>query len=59
VRVGVEVDVGGAGVVVFLDRGIVSPWKGVKYGPWHRRYSASAFPRPSIQARASRESTNP
>ena len=28
-RVGVEVDVGGAGVVVFLDRGIVSPWKGV------------------------------
>jgi hypothetical protein len=28
VRVGV--DVGGAGVVVFLDRGIVSPWKGVR-----------------------------
>jgi hypothetical protein len=25
VRVGEEVDVGGAGVVVFLDRGIVSP----------------------------------
>ena len=28
VRVGVEEEAG-AGVVVFLDRGIVSPWKGV------------------------------
>jgi hypothetical protein len=26
-RVGAEVDVGGAVVVVFLSRGIVSPWK--------------------------------
>jgi hypothetical protein len=32
VSVGVEVDGGGAGVVVFLDRGIVSPWKGVVGG---------------------------
>jgi hypothetical protein len=32
VRVGVEMWGAGAGVVVFLGRGIVSPWKGVVGG---------------------------